>query len=287
MRPPAGVAYHSMTPGTHDQNEHGEPILVASHRRSGTHLMIDLLRRQFAPCDARAVPGRPPADLYLPLDRFKADAHWPITEQSAQRVLRRAQRPILKAHLLPSLEEVAPGARAYVADLIARSVRIYCVRDGRRVMCSYRLYKTAGAQPMREFLRERVNGKSRAAAWAQHVRAWLAQPRVHPIPYESVVADPKGTVEQLADLLEQTPRWRQPTLPRRHRSVAEVRLRRLIGRWESTAILGKAPANEKGKRWQDVFDEEDRRFFHEEAGDVLIELGYEPDDSWVSEPAFA
>lgn len=249
--------------------------------------MIDLLRRQFPSCSARALPGRPPADLYLSLERFKPDAHWPITERGAHRILQRAQRPILKTHMLPSFEEVAPEFRDFVTDLVARAAQIYCVRDGRRVMCSYRLYETGGSQPMGEFLRGRVDGVSRAARWAQRVRTWLSQPGVHPIPYERVVADPKAVVEQLAEILGETPRWREPILPRRHRTAAEVRLRRLVGLWESTAILGRAPTNEKEKKWQNVFEEDDRRFFHDEAGDVLIELGYERDDSWVSAPALA
>ena len=32
--------------------------------------------------------------------------------------------------------------------------------------------------------------------------------------------------------------------------------------------------------WRDVFTEEDKRCFKEEAGDLLIKLGYEKDDSW-------
>ncbi len=44
------------------------PIEVASHMRSGTHLMIDLLRRQFADCGSWKWPGERNDMLYLPLD---------------------------------------------------------------------------------------------------------------------------------------------------------------------------------------------------------------------------
>jgi hypothetical protein len=32
--------------------------------------------------------------------------------------------------------------------------------------------------------------------------------------------------------------------------------------------------------WQNVFTEEDKRVFKEEAGDLLIKLGYEESDQW-------
>ena len=35
------------------------PVVVASHPRSGTHLMIDVIRRHFKPCRGWKWPGRP------------------------------------------------------------------------------------------------------------------------------------------------------------------------------------------------------------------------------------
>ena len=37
--------------------------------------------------------------------------------------------------------------------------------------------------------------------------------------------------------------------------------------------------------WREVFTQKDRAVFRDSAGDFLIELGYEPDDSWVRPPA--
>jgi hypothetical protein len=262
------------------------PVLVASHPRSGTHLMIDLLRRQFASCAARVLPGQSFADLYLSLERFQENAHRPITEQRARGIVKRARRPTLKTHMLPSFERVPPAHREFVMGLVGRSDRIYCVRDGRSVMCSYRIFHDHGATPMSAFLRERVDGVSRAARWARHIRAWMAEPGVHLMRYEALVRSPVESVEKLGQILGERPLGRQPTLPPPLRTVSESRLSRLLGRSTSTAIVGK-PLPGEAKKWQELFDESDRRFFHEEAGDLLIELGYEQDDAWVSAPAGA
>lgn len=260
------------------------PVLVASHPRSGTHLMIDLLRNQFASCHASTLPGQSAHNLYLSLERLKEDTHRPISRAGATRILKRAARPTLKTHLLPGLEEIRPADRDFALDLVARATRLYCIRDGRAVLCSYRTFKTRGARPVSEFMRERVDGISRVARWAQHVRAWLAEPDVLPVRYEQVVANPREQLARLGEQLHEEPRWQEPLLPRRLRSRADARLARLLGRSSSTTIVGR-PRGGKSLKWQEALDEADRRFFHEEAGDVLIELGYEADDAWVTAPA--
>lgn len=61
----------------------------------------------------------------------------------------------------------------------------------------------------------------------------------------------------------------------------------IIGRWarmiesqpESTAILGNY--HQKSQKWRQIFTQSDREFFHKEAGDLLIKLGYEESDNWV------
>ena len=48
----------------------GKPILIASHPRSGTHLTIDLLRKQFQECQSYKRLGEPFDRLYLALEAF-------------------------------------------------------------------------------------------------------------------------------------------------------------------------------------------------------------------------
>jgi len=48
----------------------GSPILVISHPRSGTHLTIDFLRRQFEECQSYKYPFESQSHLYLPIEGF-------------------------------------------------------------------------------------------------------------------------------------------------------------------------------------------------------------------------
>jgi hypothetical protein len=43
------------------------------------------------------------------------------------------------------------------------------------------------------------------------------------------------------------------------------------------------PPTERLERWREAFTPEDRAFFHAEAGDLLLALGYETSDRWVGE----
>ena len=78
----------------------GRRVVLATHRRSGTHLTLDLLRRHFPPCRARKWPLEGLDSLYLNLERL-IDPRQRISEQRALDILGRAPRPIVKTHGLP------------------------------------------------------------------------------------------------------------------------------------------------------------------------------------------
>lgn len=270
------------------------PVVVASHRRSGTHLSIDLLRRQFDACSILKWPGEPLHHLYLNLDAVGAAGSAALSEEQALGILRRARCPILKTHQLPSgIGGASPAGRAGGAACWAKWIRdraclLYVCRDGRDVMCSYHLWRL-GCEPgtpadLAAFLRETPAGVSRPRAWADHVRAWRAEPGVNLLRFEDVVGSTRQVVARLAELLALTPRWRQPLCPRRVNSVWRGRLDRLCGgRPQSTALLGR-PRGQVLLKWRSAFSAADRRFFHDEAGDMLVELGYESSDQWVNDP---
>ena len=75
----------------------GKPIVIASHPRSGTHLTIDLLRKQFAECKSWKMPGELLDRLYFALESF-APKFNPLSESAALNILQRATRPIIKTH---------------------------------------------------------------------------------------------------------------------------------------------------------------------------------------------
>ena len=73
-----------------------------------------------------------------------------------------------------------------------------------------------------------------------------------------------------------------PLLPRKVGGSLEYRTSQLLGvRPASSAIRGRLD-RDRQPRWQELFDADDRDFFQGEAGELLIELGYESSGDWVA-----
>ncbi|MEO0586660.1 MAG: sulfotransferase domain-containing protein [Planctomycetota bacterium] len=269
---------------SNDPRPFGRAVLIASHRRSGTHLLIDLLRKQFDACRSYKRLGEPRDRLYLAIDDLPCPGrgHTRHSPESAREIVARPQRPILKTHFLPDLKPVADAHPDFIHDLTHGADRCYVVRDGRTVLCSLFAYARLFSEPptFPEFLRQRTEGLSRPAHWARHVRAWRDQPGVLTVTYESIVKDTRATLDRLAQHLGHTPRYRTPLLPKRLRSVWRGRLDRLLAtRPESTAIIGIL----KTPRWQSLFTADDARYFEQETDGLLAELGYASDTDWTDQ----
>jgi hypothetical protein len=262
----------------------GRRIVIATHRRSGTHLAIDLLRRHFAACRARKKWGEGVDSLYLNLDRLGAGSQ-PIDEARAESLLRRAARPIVKTHKLVRHFKGRGDHAEFTAAVLEDADLYYVHRDARDVLCSLYVYTRSHdrtAPPtLSEFLRQPVKGRSRVRRWAKEVRACLALPGVRPLRYSALVGDPASAVARFAEELALAPLPKPAALPRPIRSRWGSRWRRLFATDpEGTSI----PGSTWGRRspcWRREFSPCDRRFFHDEAGDLLIELGYEDSDAWV------
>ncbi len=267
------------------------PIIVASHPRSGTHLVIDLFRRQFRECRSWKLPGERLDRLYLSVEAlFVPGSRSPISEAVAVKILRRVLRPLVKTHLaLPELRGApvtSPGRIGqYWLDWFDRNGRVvYVYRDGRDVMCSFHFFSMAHPRarcPLAEFIRQDDCGVSRVKAWARGVRRWMREPGVLAVRCEDIHRDPRSVVQRFARELELSPLYREPLLPRQLSSVWESRAQRVFGvRPGSSAIISRFKGR-RLQRWRDVFTVEDRAFFHREAGDLLIDLGYEESAGWV------
>ena len=266
------------------------PIIVASHRRSGTHLTIDFLRRQFVECRSWKLPGERLDRLYVNIDRIAAPAY-------ALRILRRVPRPIMKTHSRSGFEpwcrerEQDPELRPW-AEFLARHARCcYLVRDGRAVMCSLHRYRgdfdPDARVPISRFMRQpdEETGVSRPKAWAMHVAACMNDPGIVILPFERMVREPRAQMDVLAERLGLTPRRVEPPLPKRAANRLALRWARLTAvRPQTTAVGSSLQRIRHVQKWTDAFSEEDRAFFHQEAGDMLIRLGYVQSDQWVTRP---
>lgn len=273
------------------------PVVVASHPRSGTHLMIDTLRLNFPACAPRKGWGERLDHLYLSLDRLWA-ADGPEDGQddecrAAGRLARRAARPVVKTHALADFSAAylsAHGRPAHpgVVDWLTREAAwVYVYRDGRAALASlHRFLQTNAPEarvPFSEFLRQTVRGLSRPAAWAAHVRGWLFRPDACCVAMEDVLTRPADVIPELgrrlglAPSLPATPAAadaaRGPArLPPRRTTRLAGRLARILSRRPaSTAIV--VPGGRQD--WRELMTQADHDFFRAETGDLLDRLGYE------------
>lgn len=255
------------------------PIVVASHPRSGTHLLIDTLRRQFDACRSWKWPGERLDRLYCNVDELPGDGL--LEEATARRILQRTERPLVKTHSWPGYQRAFLGSHdggldaAWVDGLDEHATVFYVYRDGRDVLCSYQLFRQ-GFDPdaggsIGAFLRGTEDGTNRVRRWAEHVQAWRARSDVHLVQFETLLNNPESVIRRIGTVIEEEPALAQPLLPEPFSSIWDSRRARLFGiRPESTAII-----NGESRDWEEHFTPQDRTFFHEQAGDLLIDLGYE------------
>jgi hypothetical protein len=120
------------------------------------------------------------------------------------------------------------------------------------------------------------------ATWPRHVRAWLRKGRNTTfLRYEDMVRDGQGTLERAIASSTTT-------------DVDREGVRRVIDRHSFRRVTGREAGEEDRTHlarkgivgdWRNHFTPEAAEIFRRHAGDVLIELGYEPDDGWVSRVA--
>lgn len=265
------------------------PIVVASHQRSGTHLSIDLMRRQFDVCRSWKYPGERLEKLAPSLDRVLR-----LRTRRAMRGflqgLKRTPRPIIKTHCkIPELiGEREPDGGWSTPRLIdwlrENAVFCYAARDGREVMASYHLYTqqldSSAAVPFSQFLRATTHGGlSRCEHWRDHVDGGLDHPSVLTLRFHKTIHETRRTIEEMAGAFGVEPNFREPLIAPPVASGATRRFSRLFRlKPESTAHPGRSG---RPKKWPLVFGESDREYFARCAGDMLIRLGVEESSAWA------
>jgi hypothetical protein len=218
-------------------------IIVASHPRSGTHLVIDLLRRQFPNCE----PSRS--------QFFLGDPYWNFDEivstsggATERKIARMGDvgRPVLKTHRRPDYfancqftNSILPERTGFAREVMMRAARIYVYRSALAVMKSlYAMGCRTGEVPFSSFIREVRGPWSRVGWWAAHLSEWRRTEGTLLISYEELVRDPASAVGQIAKFIGETPLMRLPVLPRSPVSPYLERLRKLLPmRRESTALM--------------------------------------------------
>lgn len=253
-------------------------IIVATHRRSGTHWTIDALRNNSADINPK----------FLTLEQTEPSHHQPIPLDEFQNTLESLDgRVLLKIHDLPSATYWQNMQEREFALAMIQSPTIYVHRDGRDVMVSLYYYMKQFREDFADlsfsdFLRmdNELDGHirmSRPAFWAHHVRTWLAQPNLISIAYESLETDYEATVEKLAKFLNI-----QLTYPLQAVNVHQAkenkspvnRLLKKVGLKREKTSTAVSPRKGKSGDWRNHFSEDDLAFFMAEIGDMMLQLAY-------------
>ena len=256
-------------------------VVVASHRRSGTHLVLDSLRAN--------VPGVDPR--FITLDRIEPSHPRHVSTVEFDRRLRsRRGIALVKTHALPEATAWRdPQARDYACRLLDSAPVIYVHRDGRDVLVSLYNYTRSYAPAIAslsfaEFIRSADTGPdavglTRAGYWQRHVLAWLARPPTALAAYEQLGTRFETALADIADRVglplnanvRPIPLGTEPDRLLPLRVALSKRLGLGLGR-VSTAIRPRAGGS---GGWRDSFDDADLAWFDGEAGTAMRALGYQ------------
>ncbi len=203
----------------------GDPVLIATVGRSGTHLLIDTLRHQFAPFSLRKYPAQAITALFVPLDQV-ADRTYPA--RAAWRTFGRARRAVARAHgwpgMIDRLSLVDPQMSAFVRERssVISGVRSPIVAFPKLWAMAAQHQKWSGDVDGQEtFIAER------AQQWAAQVDATWHAPRTMFVRLEEMLETPEREIARMGEFLGLKPRMRAPLLIPPFRSRTAVRISRL------------------------------------------------------------
>lgn len=206
------------------------PVVVASHPRSGTHLVLDFLRRQFGSFYSWRLWGVPLDHLYLNIERLGAERRR-FSDPLARRIVKRPRRALLKTHFLSdftsswSREESSPPCMHW-RDFIDQAHFIYIVRHPLDVMASCHQFLSgidpaAAGASLPAFLKSpHWDGSAdRVEWWQRHVESWANRDHVTVVKYEDFLKNPRQVIRLFSDVFREVALWRTPELPPKVTSV--------------------------------------------------------------------
>ncbi len=250
-------------------------ILVVSHRRSGTHWVIDSLRNNFPDVEYQ----------FYNLDEIsKNRQHYIPINKFARKISKTSGHLILKSHMTAQLTPFEPGEREFVKELLRSNKVIYVYRDGRDVLVSLYYYMQGFRKDLpkfSDFIRMEndfdhyYDSVNRVEYWREHVAGWISKSDLDiiTVSYEQLHSDYEDTIRKLSDFL---------SLPLKSNGVNRIelkkygRFRRALRRLFSTSAKSSAISPRKGTvgDYKNHFSEWDLELFERAAGDLMKELGY-------------
>ena len=254
-------------------------VVIAAHRRSGTQLAIDALRRNSPDI----------SDTYMSLEQIETnhDASIPLADFRRQ-LLSLEGQVLINMHDLPRAEHwQGLDERLFVRTILRNSPIIYVHRDGRDVLASLYYYmksisETVRNQSFSNFLHGEMvlakggDGMSRPAYWAHHINSWLAMDNLLLIAYRNLETDYDATVQRMAAFLNAKLNPRLQRVQALGGAEDQGMLDAMLGRfglWRRRSGRLDHPRVGKSGDWRRLFDRRDRDFFIKEAGETLRAIG--------------
>lgn len=250
-------------------------ILVNSHRRSGTHFLIDSICSNVAEASF-PVHRNLPRDFNIGSLFRKKERIYKIflDALNSNRVV------IIKSHLLP--EEIRIGNldnkhEELIAEIFEKSYKLCIYREGKEVLLSlYRFlnyknsFKDFLHSPNEDISPSRLpdwEDENRARFWAYHVASWARESNVKCVAFDELTRNFDHTMETILDFVDEPlpDVLIKPQLPRNkllHKLSLRLRKLGLVKSVRSTAVK---PGGGKPGEAREIFDREDRAFFAREA----------------------
>lgn len=185
-------------------------ILVSSHRRSGTHFLIDSLRKHIEDAEF-------PSHRHLPVD-FNLGSLFSKDEKvydAFTKLISVSTPVIIKSHLLPEechLQSPKDKYEELIKEIFVKSKKLYISRDGKEVLIS--LYKFLSPScTFSEFIREnndhvvrevRSNldfDANRVSYWSYHTSQWQQEQAVKQLSFSELKNDFQAAMREILQFL--------------------------------------------------------------------------------------
>ena len=169
--------------------------IIVTFMRSGTHLTMDLLRKQFA-IGGYKRPGEALDALYTPLDIFIQNNE--NKKKLVRRQLQNTTFPVFKSHYLEPTLLSLRNAEPEICVQVEAGHWFYIVRRPDKVMAS-----------MWEFEKSyRHNDDPEkwlmdiSQRWVKHVNDWLKYPNIHVFRFEDLINDTEACLNRFETIEE-------------------------------------------------------------------------------------
>lgn len=258
-------------------------IIIASHRRSGTHLTLDAIRNNSKLINNKIhtleqISNNHPTN-HIKLSKFNS-------------ALNTKRHNLIKTHILGDktvkfgigepLVDYKEKNKDYINKLFEKSKIIYVYRDGRDVMVS--LYNYINKIEEIDYDKSFSSHlKENIYYWVKHIESWKNKDVLH-ISYESFAKDYENTIKSIFNYLEIEINKNiinvYRNFDKNESNNLLKRIKSIVTFWKSNTISAILPNKGKVGDWENHFNENDKTKFKEAAGDLLIELGYESNNNW-------